>query len=47
LLARLAAIGATVRLVLKAFAGVELLLTRSERELTSAIHTVQHFIDVH
>jgi hypothetical protein len=47
LLASLTAIGATVRLVLEAFAGIELLFTSGERELTSAVHTVQHFIDVH
>jgi hypothetical protein len=47
LFACLTAIGATVGLVLKTFAGIELLLTGSERELTSAIHTIQHFIDVH
>jgi hypothetical protein len=47
LLARLTAIGTTVRFVLETFAGVKLLLTGRERELTSAIHTVQHFINVH
>ncbi|HLI96296.1 MAG TPA: hypothetical protein VKT72_09425 [Candidatus Baltobacteraceae bacterium] len=47
LLARLAAIGATVRLVLETFAGVELLLAGRERELTSTVHAVQHFINVH
>jgi hypothetical protein len=47
LLARRAAIGATVRFVLETFAGVELLLTGSERELPSAVHTIQHFINVH
>jgi hypothetical protein len=47
LLASLTAIGATVRFVLETFAGIELLFTGSERELPSAVHTVQHFIDVH
>jgi len=47
LLTGLTAIGATVRLVLETFAGIELLFTGSERELPSAVHTVQHFIDVH
>jgi hypothetical protein len=47
LLARLAAVGATVGFVLETLAGVELLLSGRERELTSAIHTVQHFINVH
>jgi hypothetical protein len=47
LLASLTAIGATVRFVLETFAGIELLFTSGERELTPAVHTVQHFIDVH
>jgi hypothetical protein len=47
LLARAAAIGATVRFVLEAFAGIELLFTGGERELPSAVHTIQHFINVH
>jgi hypothetical protein len=47
LLARRTAIGTTVRLVLEAFAGIELLLTGSKCELPSAVHTIQHFINVH
>jgi hypothetical protein len=47
LLARLTAIGTTVRLVLKTFAGIKLLFTSGERELPSAVHTVQHFVNVH
>jgi hypothetical protein len=47
LLASLTAIGATIRLVLEAFAGVELLLAGRERELASTVHAVQHFINVH
>ncbi|HEY8315190.1 MAG TPA: hypothetical protein VIG51_13595 [Candidatus Baltobacteraceae bacterium] len=45
--ARLTAIRATVRFVLKTFGGVELLLAAGERELAPAVNTVQHFIDVH
>jgi hypothetical protein len=47
LLARLTAIGTTVRFVLETFAGVELLLAGRERELASTVHAVQHFINVH
>jgi hypothetical protein len=47
LLARLTAIRATVWLILKTFAGVELLFSGRERKLTSTVYTVQHFIDVH
>jgi hypothetical protein len=47
LLTSLTAIGATIGFILETLAGVELLLTCRERELTSAIHTVQHFINVH
>jgi len=47
LLTRLTAIRATIRLILEAFAGVELLLAGRERELASTVHAVQHFINVH
>jgi hypothetical protein len=45
--ARLTTIGATVRLVLKTFLLVKALFARAEDELTSAVYTVEHFIDVH
>jgi hypothetical protein len=47
LLTRLTAIGTTIRFVLETFACVELLFTSGERELPAAVHTVQHFINVH
>jgi hypothetical protein len=47
LLARLTAIRTTIGLVLKTFAGVELLFAGRERELASTVHAVQHFINVH
>ncbi|HEV2262712.1 MAG TPA: hypothetical protein VGR69_10540 [Candidatus Rubrimentiphilum sp.] len=47
LLARLTAIGATVRLILKTLAGVKLLFAGRKRELASTVNTVQHFINVH
>jgi hypothetical protein len=45
--ARLTTVGATVRLVLKTFLLVKALFTGTEDELTSAVYTVEHFIDVH
>jgi hypothetical protein len=47
LLPGLTAIGTTVGFVLETFAGIELLFTSGERELPAAVHTVQHFINVH
>ena len=47
LLARLPAIRAAVRLVLKAFAGIKLLFAGSKSELPTTIDAVQHFINVH
>jgi hypothetical protein len=47
LLAGLTAIGTTVGFVLKAFAGVKLLLSCGKCKLTAAVNAVQHFIDVH
>ena len=47
LLARLAAIRTTVRLILKTFLLVKALFARTEDKLASAVHTVEHFIYVH
>ena len=47
LLAGLTAVGAAVWLVLKAFLLVKALFARTEDKLTSAVHTVEHFIYVH
>jgi len=46
-LARLPAIRTAVRLILKTFSGIELLLSGRECELISAVNTAQTFIDVH
>jgi hypothetical protein len=47
LLARLAAIRTAIWLVLKTFLLVKALFARTEDELTSTVHTVEHFIYVH
>src|SRR5579883_831352 len=47
LLARLPAVGTAIRLVLEAFLLVKALFARTEDELASAVHTVEHFINVH
>jgi len=41
------ALGATIRLVLEAFAGKELLLARAKDELAVAVNAVQGFISIH
>jgi hypothetical protein len=46
-LASLAAVGATVGFVLEAFLLVKALFARTKDELTSTVHTVEHFIYVH
>jgi len=43
----LTAIRTAVRLILKTFAGVELLFSSCERELPPTVDAAQHFIDVH
>jgi hypothetical protein len=45
--ASLTAIRTAIRLVLKAFLFVKPLFARTENELSSAVHTVEHFIYVH
>jgi hypothetical protein len=45
--ASLTAIRTTIRFVLEAFLLVKALFARTENELTSTVHTVEHFIYVH
>ena len=47
LLARLTAIRTAVRFILKTFLLVKALFARTEDELASTVHTVEHFIYVH
>ena len=47
LLARLTAIRTAIRLVLKTLLFVKALFARTEYKLAPAVHTVEHFIDVH